>query len=75
MPLSTQATGTWMPPMASIDSAVGTSTMPLARIRPDSTIDMPMITLLHNMMCSSVCAMSTTAGSVMNSPMMWRENR
>ncbi len=61
--------------MASIDRAVGTSTVPLARIRPDSTIDMPMITLLHSMMCSSVCAISTTTGSVMKRPITGRESR
>jgi hypothetical protein len=61
--------------MQKIEISVGTSTEPLARMIPDSTEAMPKITLLHSMMCSSVCASSITGSLVMKKPIRWRENR
>ena len=63
--LINQATGTSTSAMQAIEIAVGTSTEPLARITPDSTACMPKITVLHSMMCSSVCASAITGSLVM----------
>jgi hypothetical protein len=61
--------------MHSTEIAVGTSTVPLARMTPLSTDEKPNTTLLHSMMCSSPWASSTTGGLVTNAAIKYREKR
>ena len=53
--LSSQADGTSIRMMQHTEIAVGTRTAPLERITPLSTDEKPNTTLLHSMMCNSVC--------------------
>ncbi len=61
--------------MQKIEMPMGTHTVPLARMTPETTPCMPKTTLLHSMMCSRVCDSSITGSLVMNRPIRWREKR
>ena len=75
MRLRITAAGSSIATMAKIDSSIGVSATPAARIAPENTVAMPNGTELHKAMMSSPFASSSTAPSVMKMPSTARGSR
>lgn len=72
--LMNQPTGTDTQSTQKIEMAVG-ATPSAGPHDPQQREEAPEVTRLHSMMCSSCCATSMTAGSVMNQPISDREEQ